>query len=343
MRVRVGVNGYGTIGRRVAWAVSLQDDMELVGVVKTRPDYAARQAMASGIRVYVPTQKELSAFEAAGLEAAGTLEDLLGKVDIIVDATPDGVGASYAPVYSKAGIKAIFQGGEEPNVAEVSFNAMCNYDEAQNRRSARVVSCNTTGLLRGICSLNERLGVRSVRAFLVRRGADMHEVRRGPINSIVLSPPTVPSHHGPDVKTVLPWLDIVTSAVTVPTTLMHVHYVNMRLRSRATREDVLEALRSSRRILVVSTKYTGATSTAHLIDAARWHRPRGDIPELVVFEESIHVEGDEVIYTQAVHQESIVVPENVDAIRALTGLASKERSIEVTDSSLGLGSLPGLF
>ncbi len=38
---------------------------------------------------------------------------------------------------------------------------------------------------------------------MVRRGADPGQVNKGPINSIVPNPPTVPSHHGPDVQTVM--------------------------------------------------------------------------------------------------------------------------------------------
>ncbi|RLF70403.1 MAG: glyceraldehyde-3-phosphate dehydrogenase, partial [Thermoplasmata archaeon] len=37
MKVKVGINGYGTIGKRVADAVAAQSDMEIVGVTKTRP------------------------------------------------------------------------------------------------------------------------------------------------------------------------------------------------------------------------------------------------------------------------------------------------------------------
>ena len=40
-KVKVAINGYGTIGKRVADAVSLQDDMEMIGVAKTRPNYEA--------------------------------------------------------------------------------------------------------------------------------------------------------------------------------------------------------------------------------------------------------------------------------------------------------------
>ena len=35
MVVKVAINGYGTIGKRVADAVDAQDDMEIVGVKNT--------------------------------------------------------------------------------------------------------------------------------------------------------------------------------------------------------------------------------------------------------------------------------------------------------------------
>ena len=39
MTIKVAINGYGTIGKRVADAVSCQDDMEIIGVTKTRPAF----------------------------------------------------------------------------------------------------------------------------------------------------------------------------------------------------------------------------------------------------------------------------------------------------------------
>ena len=51
--------------------------------------------------------------------------------------------------------------------------------------------------------------------------------RRGPIDAIVLDPVTVPSHHGPDVLTVLPHISITTMAMIVPTTMMHMHAVRI--------------------------------------------------------------------------------------------------------------------
>ncbi|MCK4652112.1 MAG: glyceraldehyde-3-phosphate dehydrogenase, partial [Methanosarcinales archaeon] len=48
MSVKVVVNGYGTIGKRVADAVAAQPDMELAGVAKTRPNFEARMALDKG-------------------------------------------------------------------------------------------------------------------------------------------------------------------------------------------------------------------------------------------------------------------------------------------------------
>jgi glyceraldehyde-3-phosphate dehydrogenase (NAD(P)) len=50
-KIRIGVNGFGTIGKRVAEAVRLQPDMELVGVVKTKPDYGAVYAYLTHLKL----------------------------------------------------------------------------------------------------------------------------------------------------------------------------------------------------------------------------------------------------------------------------------------------------
>lgn len=337
VRVRIGVNGYGTIGKRVAEAIVRQPDMELVGVVKVSPDYGYFLAKRNGFKVYTVEGRE-SVFREKGLEVAGTIEDLLSEVDVIVDATPGGYGEKYKSMYRKYGVKTVFQGGEKPSVAEASFNSLCNYNEVLGKNSVRVVSCNTTGLLRLICTLHRFFGVEKVRATIIRRAADPKEVGKGPINAIKPDPIEIPSHHGIDAKTVLPWLNIVTSAVVVPTTLMHVHVVNVVLKDSVSREEVVEVLDNTPRIVVVDSGVSGIKSTAEIIEYARdTGRKRHDIPELVVWANSIYIDGKELFLIQAVHQESIVVPENIDAIRAITGLANDPwESIKLTDSILGI-------
>ena len=160
MKVKVGVNGYGTIGKRVASAVSKQEDMEIVGVTKTRPSFEAGIAVREGHPLYAASPDDVANFEKEGYRISGTLDDLIRKVDIMVDTTPGGVGGDYKNKYEAAGIKAIFQGGEEHGLAGISFNALANYHEAWGAKFARVVSCNTTGLVRTLFPLDRAFGMR---------------------------------------------------------------------------------------------------------------------------------------------------------------------------------------
>jgi glyceraldehyde-3-phosphate dehydrogenase (NAD(P)) len=337
VKVRVAVNGYGTIGKRVADAVARQPDLELVGVTKTRPSFEARHAADRGYPLYVTGDRGPAPFEAAGLQVAGGLADLLAQVDVVVDAAPDKLGRLNRDAYQKAGVRSVFQGGEKSDVAEASFNALANYDAGRGKKSLRVVSCNTTGIARAAAVLGARWGIEHWDATLVRRAADPGEIKRGPINGIV---PTMqlPSHHGPDVRTILPDLSITTAAVVVPTTLMHVHVNHVRLaRAPTDGREVLAAFRHSPRFLVFAP-WEQVEGTPQVMEFAR---DRGvglnDVMENVLWEDGLRVDGRDVSFFQAIHQESVVVPENVDAIRSMFGLAPDgPSSIAMTDRALGL-------
>ena len=43
--IKVAINGFGTIGKRVADAVDAQDDMEIIGVTKTGPSFGCDLAV----------------------------------------------------------------------------------------------------------------------------------------------------------------------------------------------------------------------------------------------------------------------------------------------------------
>jgi glyceraldehyde-3-phosphate dehydrogenase (NAD(P)) len=333
--IRVGINGYGTIGRRVADAVGLQEDMELVGVTKAKPDYRATMAIEKGIPVYVANSEHAAAFDKAKVPYAGSLGDLLKQVDVVIDGTPE-LGAEYKPVYEMSGVKAVFQGGEEHELTGSSFVAQCNYDSVRGLKMTRVVSCNTTALCRTLHALDSRFGIARARVVLVRRAADPDEVSKGPIDAIVPDPITLPSHHGPDVQSVLSDINITTMAVKVPVTHMHLHTLMVTLKRNPTKEEAVEALREEPRIMLVDGK-SGFKSTAQIIDWGREKgRPRNDVYEAVVWKDSVSVIGDEVFMFLGVHQEAIVTPENVDAVRALASDVSAADSMALTDRSMGI-------
>lgn len=333
-KAKIAVNGYGTIGKRVADAVQAQDDMEIIGVAKTRPNYEAEVAAQIGYDIYTLADR-VESFEKAGIPAAGTIEDMVEKADLVVDCTPGGVGESNKAMYEKAGTKAIWQGGEEHELTGFSFNAACNYENALGLDFVRVVSCNTTGLCRAIYPIDREFGVKKARVTLVRRATDPNDAKKGPINAIVPDPIKLPSHHGPDVKSVLPHINITTTAMKVPTTLMHLHTLNMELEKDCTAEDVKEVLGAQSRIRMIGK---GIGSTAEVIELARdMKRPRNDMWENCIWKDSVTMYEGELYFIQAIHQESDVVPENVDAIRAMMELESNgAKSIEKTNKAIGL-------
>lgn len=336
MKVKVGINGYGTIGKRVAWAVNRQDDMEVVGVTKTRPSYEAATALREGCPLYAAHAEDVDNFEKAGIKVQGTLDDLLKKADVVVDCTPGGTGAKNKELYDKAGVRSIYQGGEGHDLTGISFNALANYHEAWGASSVRVVSCNTTGLVRTLFPLQQAFGINKVFASLIRRGADPADKKGAALNAIEPSL-KLPTHHGPDVKTVMHGLDIQTMAVVTPTTLMHLHCIVVDLMREVSEKEVLEVWSGSPRLQLVAGK-DGIKNTGQIMELAKdLGRVRGDMMDIAVWKDGIKTVGSTLYYYQAVHQESDVVPENVDCIRSMMKLEKDNlASIKRTNATLGL-------
>jgi glyceraldehyde-3-phosphate dehydrogenase (NAD(P)) len=336
-RVRVAVNGYGVIGKRVADAVDLQPDMELVGVADVAADYRIRVAVERGYRVFASGPEARPEMEAAGLPVAGDLDDLIRQADVIADCTPKRIAAQNRPRYEAAGVKVIWQGGEKHEIAGYSFVAQVNYAGAVDRQSARVVSCNTTALSRVMHAFHRSGWVRRARAVLLRRATDPWESHlNGMINTAV--PETkVPSHQGPDAQTVIPDLDITTLAGAGPYNLSHLHFAMVETTRPVSLDELRDALWSEPRIAFVRAA-DGLGALNAVIELMRdLGRPRGDMWEVGVWEDALASDGREVYLTFQVHNEAIVVPETVDCIRALTGLERDgARSIALTDASLGV-------
>jgi glyceraldehyde-3-phosphate dehydrogenase (NAD(P)) len=337
MSIQVAVNGYGTIGKRVADAVTLQPDMELVGVAKTSPNHEAELAVEKGYPLYAAVEERIELFEDAGIDLAGTVEELVSAADIVVDATPSGIGAENKSMYDDLDTPALYQGGEDADLVDTSFNARGNFEAAEGADHVRVVSCNTTGLSRLLAPLEEEYGIEKARVTLVRRGGDPAQSGRGPINDILPNPVSLPSHHGPDVNTIFPDIDIDTLGLKVPATLMHTHSVNVTLESTPTADEVRDVLDEQRRTFLIPEEHDidGAGKLKEF--AMDRGRPRADIWENCIWSESASMEGNDLYLFQAIHQESDVVPENVDAIRAVLSTADASDSIVRTNEAMGVG------
>lgn len=336
-KVRVAVNGYGVIGKRVADAVKLQPDMELVGVSDIVSDYRIKSAVVLNLPIYASLTEKVAPMKATGIPVRGTLDDLLNQTDVVVDCTPKGIAAKNLERYKAAGVKAVLQGGEKHSLTNHSFVAQSNYESALGREATRVVSCNTTSAVRTLTALRDAGLLKKARGVLIRRATDPWESDHSGIMNTVVPEPHIPSHQGPDVQTVVPELDVVTIAAKAAHTQTHIHYWVVELTREVSREEVLQAFRTAPRIAFIrmSDGIVALNSTIELMKDLG--RPRGDMWEVALWEDVLTVKGNEVYYTYQVYNEAIVVPETIDAIRALTGIVKDGRiSMGITDEAMGI-------
>lgn len=336
-KIRLGVNGYGVIGKRVADAARPQSDMELVGVSDIISDYRIKVAAGLGLPLYSSLPDKESAMKDAGLPVAGALKNLIDNVDVMVDCTPKGIAAKNLEEYKSAGVKAIVQGGEKHSVTGHSFVAHATYATALGRDATRVVSCNTISIVRTLGALQDAKLLTKARGVLIRRATDPWESDHGGIMNTIVPEPHIPSHQGPDAQTVRPELELVTIAAKAAHTQSHSHYWIVELTRPASREEVLDAFRQAGRIAFIkmSDGIVAINSTIEMMHDLG--RPRGDMWEVALWEDVLSVNGPECYYTYQVDNQAIAIPENIDAIRALTGAVKDgQESIRMTNEALGI-------
>lgn len=336
-KIKVAINGYGVIGKRVADAVTLQDDMELMGVCDVVTDWRIKMAVSKSYPVYGFDQSNSNKMKEAGIPVMGSLDDMLQAANVVVDCTPKKIAVQNIPKYRLLGIKFIVQGGEKHEITGHSFSAENNYETAIGRESTRVVSCNTTSIVRSLTALKNAGLLKKGRGTLLRRATDPWESHLNGIMNTLVPEKDIPSHQGPDAQTIDPSLDVITVAIKVPETLSHLHYWNVQLTRQASKEEVLQAFANSTRIAMIN--YSDGLPANNTVKELMLEmgRPYGDMYEVAVWKDMLKVQGDELFYAYIVDNQAIVIPETIDAIRALTGIEpDAEKSIIKTNQSLGI-------
>ncbi|MDR2159068.1 MAG: type II glyceraldehyde-3-phosphate dehydrogenase [Treponema sp.] len=338
--VKVGVAGYGVIGQRLADGVALQKDMELAGIADLAPTLSIRALKERGMPydLYLVEGADKSKFDAAGIPYKGSFADLIGKVDVMLDSSPGGVGARNKELYEKAGIKAIFQGGEKDSVADVFFHGYANYEKGLGAKYLKLTSCNTTGLIRSVDCLDRKYGVDRVAITIIRRVADPGDYHRGLTNALQMD--KAPSHQAVDLMTIMPHVEA--TGILVHTPVTHGHIITVVAHGRGgkkiNRDMALEAFRSHDRIRVVRIE-DGFLGNASFFRYARdLGNPRGDMYEIGLWEDSIVESGDNIMYAINIPQESVTIPETMDAVRAAMKMQNDLASgTAETNKYLGLG------
>jgi glyceraldehyde-3-phosphate dehydrogenase (NAD(P)) len=316
--IKVGVAGYGVIGQRLADGVHWQGDMELVGVADVAPTLPVRALHKRGMpyKLFTAVPEKANLLTDVGIPVSGTLEELVQECDIMLDATSAGVGARNKQLYEKHHTKAVFQGGEKNDVAEVFFHGYANYELGVGADYLKLTSCNTTGLIRAIDAIDRAVGVERTAMTIIRRVADPGDYHRGLTNALEVE--HAPSHQALDLMTIMPHVQATGILVHTPVTHGHIITPIVTTKSSISKADLLEIFHAHPRIMVVRLA-DGFLGNASLFKYARdLGNKRGDMYEIAVWEESIVKSGDDIMFAINIPQEAVVIPENIDAVRAAT-------------------------
>lgn len=336
--IKVGIAGYGVIGQRLADGVALQQDMELVGVADVAPTLAVRALKEKGMPYdfYNALPENADLLKGAGIPVSGTLEELILQVDIMLDATNAGVGAKNKELYQKYNKKAVFQAGEKNSVADVFFHGYANYEKGLGKQFLKLTSCNTTGLIRAIDCLDREFGIEKVATTIIRRVADPGDYHRGLTNALQID--KAPNHQCVDLMTIMPHIHATGILVHTPVTHGHIITVVATPKKKISKEAALECFGAHDRIRVVRIA-DGFLGNASLFRYARdLGNPRGDMYEIGLWDESIVPSGDDIMFAINIPQESVTIPETIDAIRAALEMETDRlKATAATNVYLGMG------
>ena len=336
-KVKVAVVGFGVIGTRLADGVAMQDDMELVGVVDAGLTLSVRALKERGMPydLYAVTAEGKKEIEAAGIPVAGLMEDILGKIDVALDASPGGIGAKNKVLYEKYNVKAIFQGGEKNDVADVFFHGYANYDQGLNKDYLKLTSCNTTGLIRAVDCLDRICGIEKIAITIIRRVADPGDYHRGLTNALQVD--KAPSHQAEDLMTIMPHINA--TGILVHTPVTHGHFITVVATPKddMTVDEVIAAFEAHDRIKVVSLK-DGFLGNASIFRYARdCCKPRADVYEIYIWTDTVVKSGKDIMFGIHIPQESVTIPESIDGVRAAMNMQSDRlEAVGITNKYLGM-------
>ena len=173
---------------------------------------------------------------------------------------------------------------------------------------------------------------------IIRRVADPGDYHRGLTNALQME--KAPTHQAVDLMTIMPHVNA--TGILVHTPVTHGHIITVLATAKdgkkITKEMALEAFRQHPRIRVV-TMDEGFKGNASFFKYARdLGNRRGDMYEIGLWADSIVESGNDIMYAINIPQESVTIPETMDAIRAATKMQlTREEGTAMTNKYLGIG------
>lgn len=330
--VRVFINGYGNIGRRLASAFSHDKEIQFVGIGKYSIDNKVDEAFSKKFPVYVPDEK-VPEFKGKGYDISGTIPDAIKESDLVIDAAKDGFGYSNkVNFYIPLNKPAIFQGGEdrtgEKKVADIIHNSRINYDKVTNQKYVIQGSCNVSGMGRIMQPMIEKFGDKIQRydVTLIRRWADLED-KKEVKDSIEWDKNP---HHQDDVKSFLPSVKLYVEAYKVPSRMMHLHQMIIRFKDKVPNFDSMSDIYHDEFGVAV---LANAKGTADIRLKARELGFEHDDTNMVhIHEETMRKSDDTLKILYSDDQTGIVIPENHLLFQSMALGKSKKQAYEHTDS-----------
>jgi glyceraldehyde-3-phosphate dehydrogenase (NAD(P)) len=314
---KVFVNGYGTIGSRIAKFIKDDSDIVVIGIGKHSPDEKVQHAINDGFSVYVPEDKNDNFKD---YNISGSIESILDNCDLVIDASPGGKGfLNKKNIYESRDIKAIFQGGEtifnSNTVADVLFNSRVNYAEAFDKKYVMQGSCNVTGMGKILNPLREKYADKLTRidVTLVRRWADLEQTDKQIDDTIEM---TENPHHGTDVKAFFGKdIPIFVRAIKVPTRQMHLHIMDIRFNENAPTSDEIHELFKNEYGIAILWRAKGTKDVRDFAESTKFNFK--DTNMLHIHANMTTSIGDTIQLMYSDDQTGLVIPENYMLLQAM--------------------------
>jgi glyceraldehyde-3-phosphate dehydrogenase (NAD(P)) len=329
---KIFINGYGNIGRRLASAISLDKEIQFVGIGKYTADEKTKEALENRFNVYVP-KDIINKFKEKNYDIAGTLTEAINESDLIIDAAKDGAGYDNKKnLYEPMNKRAIFQGGEERHgdrsVAEMIHNSRVNYDKAVGRKYVIQGSCNVSGMGRIIQPLIENFGdeIRRFDVSLIRRWADLEDSKEVKDSIEWDKNP----HHQDDVKDFIPSVNLYVDSFKVPSRMMHLHHMLIHFKGKApSKDEVIETFRKEFGVAILNSAKGTADVRKKAFQLAFQH---GDTNMIHIHTEVLKVQDDLLKIAYSDDQTGMVIPENYMLIQSMIHGCSRGEAIKKTDN-----------
>jgi glyceraldehyde-3-phosphate dehydrogenase (NAD(P)) len=308
--VKVFINGYGNIGRRIATAFSQDKEIQFIGVGKYSVDDRVKDAVDRNFPLYVPANM-VSKFKEKGFPVSGNISNAIMESDIVIDAAKDGYGYdNKVNLYEPLNKAAIFQGGEDNTgvrkVADVIHNSRVNYKDMFKKKYVIQGSCNVSGMGRILQPMIEKYGSEIERydVTLIRRSADLEDLKEVKDSIEWDKNP----HHQDDVKSFLPMVNLYVEAYKVPSRMMHLHQMTVRFKSAAPdKESFLDTYEKEFGVAILSNARGTGDIRRKAIDLGFEH---GDTNMVHIHSDTIRTQDDTLKLLYSDDQTGMVIPEN---------------------------------